>query len=440
MKNTILLLLLFINSLSQAQETIPITLGKVLELSGANSLTIQEYQERQALADANLAKAKEWWIPEIYAGVQTHALSGSAMNGNGGFFLEIDQKNAWLGVGLNANWDFAEGIYNKQAAKLESQASVYATQAERNQSLLESIDAYYNLMTAQQNLVAYQNLVTQSDTMVQQLQIQVDAGLRYTSEYLLAKSNQNHLKIALLNAEKEYNLASTVLLRLLNLSQQVKLVSTDANLLPLDYALELITPSVDAFQNRPEIKGNAFEIEALQVAKKRYTTGLLLPEFSIGANSAYFGRINGEVTPIDAVTFPNPNQLYPTNTINAALLWKIPLGALVHKGDVKKYDSLIRLKEVEGAKFKANINAEIAAATIQLQTGKAQIEMAKEALELTSEALNQSIARQQLGTTKPFEVFQAQQFYLQAQMDYSTAVGDYNRAQFALKVARGENL
>lgn len=54
--------------------------------------------------------------------------------------------------------------------------------------------------------------------------------------------------------------------------------------------------------------------------------------------------------------------------------------------------------------------------------------------------LSQSIERQKLGTVKPFEVFQSQQFYLQAQIDYLQAVADYNKAQFALRVAQGEIL
>jgi len=71
---------------------------------------------------------------------------------------------------------------------------------------------------------------------------------------------------------------------------------------------------------------------------------------------------------------------------------------------------------------------------------KEQIEIAKEALDFTTEALNQSIERQKIGTAKPFEVFQAQQFFLQAQLDYLKAVSAYNKAQYALKVAEGENL
>ena len=67
----LLVVALMITALAQAQETVPITLEKVLELSGANNLTIKEYQERQKLANAKVSKAKEWWLPEAYGGAQT---------------------------------------------------------------------------------------------------------------------------------------------------------------------------------------------------------------------------------------------------------------------------------------------------------------------------------------------------------------------------------
>lgn len=54
--------------------------------------------------------------------------------------------------------------------------------------------------------------------------------------------------------------------------------------------------------------------------------------------------------------------------------------------------------------------------------------------------MQQSIERQKLGTAKPFEVFQAQEFFLQAQLDYLMAISKYNKAQFELKVAKGEGL
>jgi outer membrane protein TolC len=423
-----------------AQDTIPINLEKVLELGGADNLTIKEYKERQELSLAELSKGKEWWLPKIYAGVLTHQLWGAAMNTDGRFALDLNRQNLWTGIGLNANWDFADGIYNAKSANLRSQASQYLTQAERNQQLLNMINAYYNLMTAQLNYNAYQNLVSQSDSIVQQIQIQVEGGLLYESELLLAKSNKNHLQVEMLNSKKSYNNASAELKKLLNIEQNVKLASADEFLLPLVFTAELEAVVDSAYQNRPEIKANEKRFQALKMERKKYTTGLLIPELRVNTYGSYFGRISGNVEPMSPADYPATQQLYPTSALNISLLWKIPLGALTYQGDKKSYDSKLRLNEIETEQFKVQINEEIANATSDLKLGKEQIETAKEALGFTTEALNQSIERQKLGTAKPFEVFQAQQFFLQAQLDYLKAVSAYNKAQYALKVALGKNL
>ncbi|NCP84465.1 MAG: TolC family protein, partial [Bacteroidetes bacterium] len=323
---------------------------------------------------------------------------------------------------------------------LRSQASQYMTQAERNQQLLKMIDAYYDLMTAQLNYNAYQKLVIQSDSIVQQIQIQVEGGLRYESELLLAKSNKNHLQVEMLNAKKEYNNASAALKKLLNIEQNVKLASVDESLLPLDFTAELEMVEDSAYLNRTEIKANEINFRALEIERKKYTTGLFIPELNIGTYGSYFGRINGNVSPMFPAQYPETQQLYPTSALNVSLMWKIPLGAFTYQGDKKSYDSKMRLNQIEAEQFKVQINEEIANATSDLQLGKEQIEIAKEGLDFTTEALNQSIERQKLGTAIPFEVFQAQQFFLQAQLDYLKAISAYNKAQYALKVAKGENL
>lgn len=443
----VLLLMLANTNQLAAQETIPINLEKVLELGGADNLTIKEYKERQELSLAELSKAKEWWLPEVYAGLQTQQYWGAAQNSDGRFFLEVNKQSLWGGLGLNANWDFADGIYNAKSANLRNQASQYLSQAESNQQLLKMINTYYELMTAQLNYNAYQNLVSQSDSIVQQIQIQVEGGLLYQSELLLAKSNKNHLKVEMLNAKKAYNNASASLKKLLNIEQNVKFAIADESLLPLDFNADLpagqaglVAVEDSVYLNRPEYKANEIQFQALKMERKKYTTGLLIPELNIGTYGSYFGRINGNVSPMFPAQYPETQQLYPTQALNVSLMWKIPLAALTYQGDKKSFDSKMRLNEIEAEQFKVQINEEIVNATSDLQLGKEQIEITKEALDFTTEALNQSIERQKLGTAKPFEVFQAQQFFLQAQLDYLKAVSNYNKAQYALKVAKGEDL
>ena len=90
------------------------------------------------------------------------------------------------------SWDFGEGVYNAKAAALRAEATRYMSKAERNQTLLAVIDAYYGLLTAQLSHAAYRQLAAQADTIARQLGVQVEAGLRYQSELLLAQSNHSN--------------------------------------------------------------------------------------------------------------------------------------------------------------------------------------------------------------------------------------------------------
>ncbi|MCI0654952.1 MAG: TolC family protein, partial [Methylococcaceae bacterium] len=129
-----------------------------------------------------------------------------------------------------------------------------------------------------------------------------------------------------------------------------------------------------------------------------------------------------------------------TSDLNAALLWTIPLGRFTYQGDLKQWDNRISLQRNKLEQFKNRYRQETRSAEAQLTAARAQISVGTKALQQSAEALSQAIEREKLGTVKPFEVFQSQQFYLQAQVDYLEAVADYNKAHFAFRVAQGEIL
>ncbi|MEX0812020.1 MAG: TolC family protein [Chitinophagales bacterium] len=424
-----------------AQDTIPINLETVLKLGGANNLTIQEFKQRQELAAADLSKAKEWWLPDLHAGVQTHQLWGAAMNADGGFFLDVNRDNLWAGLGLDASLDFANGIYKKKAAQLKVSAAEYRTQSERNQALLESIEAYYDFMSAQLYFQAYDQLVEQADTIAQQIGIQVESGIAYESESLLSKSNVNHLKVQMLNAKAEYNRKSARLVKLLNLKPGIKLVSIDTAVSPLNLENGISTVDFDSsYQNRPEIKALEFEEQSLLMEKKTTTTGLLIPELRLNTFGTYFGGLSDDVRAMDPIQNPETNQLYPTGAVNLSLMWQVPLGRLFYGGDLKQYNARIGIQQTKIERQKAEINEEILAAKASISAAQEQMEIAFEGNQFAEEALKQSIQRQKLGTARPFEILQAQEVYIKARLDYIKAVADYNKAQYSYYVALGNDL
>ncbi|MBL4653014.1 MAG: TolC family protein [Flavobacteriales bacterium] len=426
----LLLLFLGVTRLAYGQEnTTPINLETVLTLGGANNLTIKEYKLKQDLALADFAKAKEWWLPNLYAGTSFHQLWGNAMNSDGRIFTDVNRQSFWGGVGVNSSWDFGNGIFTANAAELSSEATALETEAQQNQTLLSIIETYYDFLVAQLYAESYAQLAAQAKTIADQIEIQVDAGLLFESELLLAQSSYSHLQVQMMSAQLQQNTKSALLTQLLNIDPTSRLVCIDTVLTPLTFEkenLELETSFEPAYQKRPELKSMDLMLQALNAEKKTTTTGLLLPSFSVGAYGSYFG---GVFTPVN-----------PTSSINASLIWTIPTGRLIYGGKLKQFDARIALQENQILQAKAAINREVLYAKGRIILAKEQLDIALEGSRLAEKALDQCVQRQQLGTVRPFEILQAQEIYINSRLDYLTSVSSYNKAQYQLLVATGNNL
>lgn len=143
---------------------------------------------------------------------------------------------------------------------------------------------------------------------------------------------------------------------------------------------------------------------------------------------------------MDPVAYPKTNTLYPTGAVNIALQWRVPLGRLIYAGELKQYDAKIKLQRIQTEQIQAQVNEEIITAREQMTVAEEQIKIAGEGIQLAGEALQQSIQRQQLGTVRPFEILQAQEIYIKSRLDYLKALTAFNKAQYALYVAMGNNL
>ncbi|MGI8581357.1 MAG: TolC family protein [Chitinophagaceae bacterium] len=417
-------ILLIAAQVTNAQQPFAINLETVLQLAGANNLTVKEYQLRYQQALADQSKAREWWLPNIYAGYTTHYLNGAAMNADGKIFTGVNRDNLWTGLGIAAEIDFGKGFYQSLAARQKAQSASYFIVAEKNRIVLNAIHTYYDLQAAQLQYIFLKQLAEQSDTISQQIKIKVDVGLSYQSDYLLAQSNFRHITISMLQAKSDWSKLSAVLASLLNLESNTRLLSADTVLAPLKLTTEL--NDTTGFLKRPEYLGLNAELQSYKTSRKTINQGLLIPKLKIGFDNGGFGAYSA--------------QLYNTYQLNASLLWNLPLGRLTYKGDIKQWNAQIALQQNRVAQFQNQYQQETATAAAQVQIANEQITIAKEGLQSASEALYQSTERQKLGTTKPFEVFQVQQYFIQAQLDYINAVSEYNKAQYALFVATGNNL
>ncbi len=428
----LLLLLISVTGYSQTgiqySRKIPVNLPTILKLAGANNLTIKQYELQYELSLAQIDKAKEWYLPTISVGPTMHYLTGAVMQTNGALLTDATQKELWLGGGIVGELDFNKGIYNVMAKKQQSAAVKFESEAQRNNVILEAISDYYDLMVAQFNYNQLFNLVSQADTLTAQLQVQVQAGIRYQSEYLLAQSNAGHIRFELTGAQVQMRKESDALLSILNIDTNALLVSADTGIAPVEIVKSIADTGLASqyTQNRPEYKSMQAELNSIQAEKKSTTVGLLLPKLEVATPDALLG------------TFGEP--YYNSYHLDAGLLWNIPIGRIIYKGDLKTYNAEINIQQNDMQQFGNEVHRQVEDARAQIALSAEQMTFSKLSLAESDKALTQSIERERLGTVLPFEVFQSEQFYVQAEDDYLKAVSNYNKAQYELYVAMGNNL
>jgi len=407
-----------------------VSLSDLLMKAGANNLVLDEWEKKYEVALAKQIKEKEWYLPTFYAGVKGHQLFGSAMNGDGRFFTNVNRNNYWVGAGANAEWDFGKGKTAYNAAGKRAEGIRFQSQGEKNQILLKLVHAYLDLQAAQLEYETLEILYRQTDTIIRQIELQVEAGLRYKSELLLAKSNAKHTEFMMKRSRVTMGEASATLGELLNMKEAYLLVCSEKAFIPVELVdKELVLKrSFEPIAKRPELLGMRMNIEALQEERLQYTKGLKLPRLNVGLYDGVFG---------------DPfSSGFNTFEVNVGLIWDLPLGSLLnaYKGDVKRVDSEIAWMHNQIEQFSNTARHDVIGASTRIELAVEQIEVAKEGLELAGTAWYQSRERQKLGTVKPFEVFQAQEYYIQAQLDYIEAVKAYNKAQYDLFVAQGNQL
>jgi len=425
-----ILLILFIFSsvhirAQKSDEVMSIDITTVLKIAGTDNLKIAEINARYDLAIAVHLEAKEWFLPVISPGVLMMAYKGNAQSTDG-TYIDVDKNSFWGGAALEAEWDLGEAVFRSQSAKVGVESAGFAKRAEKNQRTLEAISAYYDLVASQSKLTALEKVITKSEGIVRQIEIQVTSGMRYKSDLLLAKANLNHIKIEKSRARQQIHTNSNTLMSILNIKSDVLLVVGDTLLIPVNMVDTNRSKVSGAYDKRPEILLSQSKVNALTIQRKTTTKGLLLPNINLGFNDGIYG--------------PYFNPLSNQFSYYLGAKWNIPLGALFYAGERKQFDARIRLAQIGIDQAKNKVRKEILDARSMVHNSKNQMEMAKEALEYANTALNQTIERQRLGTSIPLEVFQAQEQLLKAQVDHIDAIIGYNKAQYALYVALGNNL
>ena len=410
---------------ANAQDTLVLSHNNLVQMTLSQNLQIQSNELKFKLAKASFYKSIGKALPTLGMGIKRYELSGYTQSTEG-TFVDVDKNKEWNGKSFRLSWDLSELLFNSAAKNQGIKAAFYNKETGNIDEQIMVYIAYYKLVASQEKEKAIVSFIQKNEEIVAQLQLQVSAGLRLQSELLLAQSNFNNLKIKLLQQAQKTKELSQQLLATLNVEGNF-IIKTDC-----DFYINNATPIVDfnleeKLNNRFELQELKSEVSAMKWKKNRELYGLLLPQISFGMNDGLLGPINQDA-------FGNQN------IITTSLMWSIPLGNIFPAGNYKAQSNLYKLKTLEKAQLENELRAEMNTLIAGSNSANEQYELAKQSAEYAKLAYEQSLQRQELGTTTQLELFHAEKEYLNARLVYIGAIAYKqemiykNRAAFSEKV------
>jgi outer membrane protein TolC len=406
---------------SFGQEKKRLTLTEAIDLSIKNSKQLKSSSAKIEEATAAVKEAEERRLPE--AGVSGSYLrlnnpnidikAKSSNSGNGGGSINESPKPAQAMYGIiNASVPVFSGFrlkYGIESAKYLAQAAELDADNDREEIVLNTIDAYNNLYKSKAAVdLVNENLQSAKERAAQFSNLEKN-GLLPRNELLKAQLQVSNTELALLDAQNNWKLANIHMNLMLGLPESTELV-IDSTSLPAAVNVKTVEEYVQAgLQNRKDLS-------ALAYRKKAATTGIKISK--------------GEKYPSLAVTGGYvaaniPSVFSAVNAVNVGLGVQYSLSSL-WKNEAKVKQAEARVKQVTATE-------ELLADAIRLQVNQAyqnylssqkKIDVFQTAIEQATEnyRIINNKYKNSLATTT--ELLDADVAQLQARLNYAFAKSD----------------
>ena len=408
-----------------------IDLPTTLRLAGARNLDVQIARERLAEARANLDASVWQFFPWISAGAG-YRRHDNLIQDVGGAVFNADKESYSIGPTISGQIDLGDAIYKNLAARQLARAAEFAVESQRQDSLLQASDAYFELLKAQSAVRVATEAVRIATNYLQQIQRGVEAGIAFRGEALRVQVQAERNENTLRQAEQQVHVASAKLVQALHLSP-TELSANDQELIPM--SLVATNVALDALVSqalvaRPELKQNRATIEAARKAKEGAVYGAAIP--SIGGQ-VFAGGFGGGKDG-GAHTFGGSEDY------QVSLGWRIGPGGLFDRPRIRANEARLRIANLSAEKLQDEITRDVVENHSRLQSLAAQLATSQRAVKAAEDVLRLSIERQQFAVANVLETILAEQELTRARLDLANVISDYDKTQYALLRAVGGRL
>jgi outer membrane protein TolC len=420
----------------------PLELSAALMMAAGRNPQVAFAQERIREAYARHQRAEVLWLPSLQAGVTYDHHEGTIQEVSGPVF-DVSRSSAYSGLGaraigagnpafpgLSARFAFTDAIHQPEITAWQTDARSHASEATRNQVLLDTALAYLDLLEAhQQNAMALETLAN-AGQLAELTESFAKAGEGLRADADRAATELTVRKNAVLQTEEAIQVASARLAQQLSLDPTAMIFPTEIALIPMDLmACELTLQDLvsQGLESRPELAENTALVQAAIQELERVRQAPLLPSVLLGMSYGGFGGGVGD-------TITNYRDRFD---FEATAFWEVRNLGFGEKAARHESQSQQQQAQIRQVRLMDQVAREVVEAQSQVQSRRRQIDTARQGIETASNSYRRNLERIQDGQGLPIEVLQSLQALDAARREYLRAVVSYNEAQFRLQWAIG---
>jgi outer membrane protein TolC len=431
---------------------LPVNLATALRLADGRPLVVAAAQATAWVAEAQLQRAKLIWVPELQLSSVYYRHDGVGPD----FFRGVNTLQApisqWInysytGGGLNQVFNLTEAIFQPLAARQVLDARRHDIQAAKNDALLMTANAYFNVHKYRGTYAGALEVVGRAKELVARFK-SLSKDLIPTVEVDRAKTLLADLEQHAASSREEWRVASADLTQMLRLDPRAVVIPLEPDYLQItlvDPARPLDELMPIALRNRPEIAAQLALIQAALVRIREEKMRPLLPRVLVtgfqtpGGMKQQFGLFGtGAGNQLNNWSF--------RDDISLQLIWQLEALGFGNLARVKEQRGQQSAAVVELNNIQDGVVREVTEAQARLQSAAVRVQQTERGLReslITFEGNFKGLEQTKrfndvlIQIYRPQEVVRALERLRVNYDSYFAAVYDYNRSQFEMFHAMG---
>ena len=388
-----------------------VTLSDCIKLAITHHPTIMSAISNAEIYKSRIGQAWSNYFPTLSAGVN-YSRNDMFMTMSSSFMRNMNQKyNMYYMPQVSANmllFDFGKTKSFADSAKRTFEASRYDAETSIELVIYNVKVAYYNLVFAEIQKTVYEDTVKDFELQLKQAKAQYEIGRKAKIDVTTAEYNLGNAKVNLIKAKNTLELAAAELANSVGIPELENVILKDKlNTKKYDVNFKDLLATAEA--SRPALLSAKKQMDAAEMnvrnAKRAFT-----PDISA------FGSYNQGGRQIDAdYGYQFGVQLNYT-ALNLMLL----------KKQVDEANAAYKKAVADYEQQRQNVYLEVKSAYISLLNSHDSLGVSKLALQQAKERQYQAFRRYQVGLGDAIEFKDAENSYLNAQLDYYSNLLNYN--------------